>query len=94
MTGGLQRPTKGTIVKQKQGKFVVTDGPFAETKEVIDGFALVNAKSREEAIEIARRFMKVAGDGEGEILSCTTRALRRRESKAELLTEVDRAGAP
>jgi len=68
MTGGLQRPTKGTQVKLAGGKFTATDGPFAETKELIDGFALVQAKSREEAIELARRFMTVAGDGEGEIL--------------------------
>ncbi len=68
MTGGLQRPTKGTQVKLAGGKFTATDGPFAETKELIDGFALVQAKSREEAIEIARRFMTIAGDGEGEIL--------------------------
>ena len=68
MTGGLQRPTKGTQVKLAGGKFTATDGPFAETKELIDGFALVQAESREAAIELARRFMAVAGDGEGEIL--------------------------
>jgi hypothetical protein len=68
MTGGLQRPTKETHVKLAGGKFTATDGPFAETKELIDGFALVEAKSREEAVELARRFMNVAGDGEGEIL--------------------------
>src|SRR5260221_801047 len=68
MTGGLQRQTKGTQVKLAGGKFTATDGPFAETKELIDGFALVQTKSREEAIEIARRFMTVAGDGEGEVL--------------------------
>jgi hypothetical protein len=68
MTGGLQRPTKGTQIKLAGGKFTATDGPFAETKELIDGFALVQAKSREEAIEISRRFMNIAGDGEGEIL--------------------------
>lgn len=68
MTGGLQRPTKGTQIKLAGGKFTATDGPFAETKELIDGFALVQAKSREEAIELARRFMNIAGDGEGEIL--------------------------
>jgi hypothetical protein len=68
MTGGLQRPTKGTQVKLANGKFTATDGPFAETKELIDGFALVQTKSREEAVELARRFMAVAGDGEGEIL--------------------------
>jgi hypothetical protein len=68
MTGGLQRPTKGTQIKLAGGKFTATDGPFAETKELIDGFALVQPKSREEAIEISRRFMNIAGDGEGEIL--------------------------
>jgi hypothetical protein len=68
MTGGLQRPTKGTQLQQTNGKFIVTDGPFAETKELIDGFALINAKSREEAIEHARRFMAIAGDGSGEVL--------------------------
>ncbi len=68
MTGGLQRPTRGTQVKLAAGKFTATDGPFAETKELIDGFALVQTKSREEAVELARRFMNVAGDGEGEIL--------------------------
>jgi hypothetical protein len=68
MTGGLERPSKGTQVKLSGGKFTVTDGPFAETKELIDGFALVKANSREEAIEQARRFMAIAGDGEGEVL--------------------------
>jgi hypothetical protein len=68
MTGGLVRPTKGTQLRLAGGKFSVTDGPFAETKELIDGFALVQAKSKEEAIEMARRFMSIAGDGKGEIL--------------------------
>ena len=68
MTGGLVRPTKGTQVRMAEGKFTVTDGPFPETKELIDGFALIRVNSREEAIEQARRFMSVAGDGVGEIL--------------------------
>ena len=68
MTGGLQRPTKGTHIQFAGGKLSVTDGPFPETKELIDGFALIQAKSREEALELAGRFMKVAGDGTGEIL--------------------------
>jgi hypothetical protein len=68
MTGGLVRPTKGLKVRQEQGKFSVVDGPFAETKELIDGFALINAASHEEAIGHAKRFMSIAGDGEGEIL--------------------------
>jgi hypothetical protein len=68
MTGGLVRPTKGTQVKMAGGKFSVTDGPFPETKELIDGFALVKASSKQEAIALAERFMRVAGDGKGEIL--------------------------
>jgi hypothetical protein len=50
------------------GKYSVTDGPFPETKELIDGFALIKANSMAEAIELAKRFMAVAGEGEGEIL--------------------------
>jgi hypothetical protein len=68
MTGGLVRPTKGTQVRLSGGKFTVTDGPFAETKELIDGFALIKASSKEEAIEHARRFVSIVGEGQGEIL--------------------------
>jgi len=68
MTGGLQRATKGTRVRMTKGKFSVTDGPFPETKELIDGFALIEASSLEEAIAHCERFMKIAGDGQGEIL--------------------------
>jgi len=68
MTGGLVRPTRGVKVKCEGGNFTATDGPFAETKELIDGFALVNAASKEAAIAIAESFMRIAGDGTGEIL--------------------------
>jgi hypothetical protein len=68
MTGGLERPTRGTQVKLSGEAFSATDGPFAETKELIDGFALVRAASRQEALELAERFMRIAGDGVGEIL--------------------------
>jgi hypothetical protein len=68
MTGGLQRPTKGTHIKLSGSDFTVTDGPYAETKELIDGFALIEVSSKEEAIDVARQFMTVAGDGQGEIL--------------------------
>jgi hypothetical protein len=68
MTGGLVRPTKGTKVKCENGKVSITDGPFAETKELIDGFALVKASSKEEAIRLATEFMQLAGDGVGEVL--------------------------
>ena len=53
-------------MKQSNGEVTVTDGPFTESKEVIGGFALLEAKSKEHAIDLCRRFLKVAGDGEGE----------------------------
>ena len=46
----------------------MTDGPFAETKELIDGFAVVEVPSKEAAIAVATEFMQLAGDGTGEIL--------------------------
>jgi hypothetical protein len=45
----------------------VTDGPFTESKELIAGFAIVRTKTKAEAIELAKRFLKIAGDGESEI---------------------------
>jgi hypothetical protein len=63
-TGGLMPIAKGGAWIQRAGDEVtVTDGPFAETKEVSGGFAILEARSREDAIEITRRFLKVAGDG-------------------------------
>jgi hypothetical protein len=67
-TGGLLPLSMGGIrVKSSGGKVTVTDGPFTETKELVAGFAIVEVNSKEEAIEVSRRFYKVAGDGEGEI---------------------------
>ena len=68
MTGGLQRPSPATHIKLADGKFTATDGPFAETKELIDGFALLEAPSKEAALKVTERFMRIAGDGEGELL--------------------------
>ena len=52
---GLQASSKGARVRYSNGEFKVIDGPFAETKELIAGFWLIEAKSRDEAIEWARR---------------------------------------
>lgn len=68
MTGGLVRPDHGTKLKYAGGKFSVTDGPFAETKELIDGFALVRCDSLAEAVRLAKEFMTIAGDGTAEVL--------------------------
>lgn len=64
---GLQPSSKGLRVRITNGKFTVTDGPFTETKELISGFAIVEAKSKAEAIDLAKRFLKVVGEGESEI---------------------------
>lgn len=50
----LQGPSTVTTVKSKDGKRVVTDGPFIESKEVIGGFAVVQVADRDEALEMAR----------------------------------------
>jgi hypothetical protein len=66
-TGGFLPSPKDVRVRNSKGKITVTDGPFTEAKELIGGFALLEAKSREEAIEMGKRFLKIAGDGELEI---------------------------
>ena len=65
-TGGLQ-PT-GTRVKRSGGKVSVTDGPYIEAKELIAGFAVIQVDTKEEAIEWAKRFREVVGDGESEVV--------------------------
>jgi len=62
---GLQRSSKGARVGFKDGKVVVTDGPFAETKELIAGYWIINVKSRAEAIEWAKKipFQTLPNDG-------------------------------
>jgi hypothetical protein len=66
-TEGCLPSSKGARVRMTSGKFSVIDGPFTEAKEVVGGFALIQAKSKEEAIDHVKRFLKVAGDGETEI---------------------------
>ena len=61
-TGGLQPSSKGARVRVGGGKLTVTDGPFTEAKELIGGYAVVQARSKEEAIELGRRFMKLHAD--------------------------------
>jgi hypothetical protein len=66
-TDGLQPSSRGARVRISNGKFTVTDGPFTETKELIAGYAIVQARSKQEAIELAKRFLEVVGEGESEI---------------------------
>jgi len=65
---GLQASSKGARVKFSGGKRTVIDGPFAETKELIAGFWLIQVKSKQEAIEWATRCPAPHGENaEGEI---------------------------
>ncbi|WP_206318371.1 YciI family protein [Actinacidiphila epipremni] len=61
-TGGLRAVEPGAVVRQVKGKQTVLDGPFSEAKEVIGGYALVQAKSLEEATQWASRFLAVHGE--------------------------------
>ncbi len=64
-TGGLE--PGGIRVTSSGDEITVTDGPFAEAKEAAAGFALVEVRSKEEALELTRRFRKIVGDGESVI---------------------------
>ena len=61
-TAGLRPTAEGTRVRLRHGKLSTSDGPFAETKEVIGGFAILNYDSHEEAIAGARRVMQIHAD--------------------------------
>ena len=65
-TGALQ--PKGTRLRLTGGTFTVTDGPFTEVKELTAGFAVIQTQTLEEAIEWCKRFRKIVGDGESEIV--------------------------
>ena len=79
-TAGLQPTAKGKRIRLAGGKLTVIDGPFTETKEVVGGYALVEAKSNDEALALANRFMDLhrihwpAFEGE-----CEVRPLERGE---------------
>ncbi len=60
---GLQPTSKGWRIRYSGGKRTVIDGPFTETKELLAGYTLIEVKSREEALEWARRYPNPAGAG-------------------------------
>lgn len=66
-TGGLQASTHGARVKISNGKITVTDGPFAETKELIGGYAIFEMETLEEAVRWTKRFLEIMSEGECEI---------------------------
>jgi hypothetical protein len=60
--GGLLPSVTGTRITANGGGLSITDGPFAETKEVIGGYAIVKADSKAEAVELGRQFMQLHTD--------------------------------
>src|SRR5262245_56165488 len=64
---GCMPSASGARVRLAKGKLTVTDGPFTESKEVIGGLAILQADSKEAAVELVRQFLHAAGDGECEL---------------------------
>jgi len=66
-TEGCLPSALGVRVRRTGEKLSVTDGPFTEAKELVGGFAILKADSKEDAIELARKFLRLAGEGECEL---------------------------
>src|SRR5262245_40821990 len=60
--GGLLPSSQGVRIQVARGKTSVVDGPFAETKELVGGYAIFDLKSRDEAIASGKRFMQLHAD--------------------------------
>jgi hypothetical protein len=58
-TAGLRATKDGARVRLSGGKLTVTDGPFTEAKEIVGGFAIIEAKTRQQAMELATKFMEL-----------------------------------
>ena len=68
VTLDLRLPTYGTRrTRRSDGRVTVTDGPFTEAKEVVGGFAILKANSKQAAIDLAKHFLSFVGQGECEL---------------------------
>lgn len=61
-TGGRDAEMLELTIKRRGGQTATTDGPFAESKEVVGGYALLEVKDRAEAIAVSNRFLDLIGD--------------------------------
>lgn len=61
-TAGLRPTADGVRVRSRFGRLSTTEGPFTETKEVVGGYAILEAASMKEAIALTERFLQVHGD--------------------------------
>lgn len=66
-TGGVTPPSDAVKVRYSGGEFTVLDGPFAEAKELVGGWALLECRDKAEAAEWTKRFLAIAGQGESTI---------------------------
>jgi hypothetical protein len=66
-TEGCMPSALGARVRIDGGKFTVSDGPFTESKELVGGFAILEAPSKEKAVEYVKEFLQVVGQGECEL---------------------------
>ena len=81
-TEGCLPSALGARVRLSGDKLTVTDGPFTESKELVGGFAILRTNSKQEAIQLAKQFLQVVGEGECELrqvyeegeASCTDKA--------------------
>ena len=63
-TGGIAPSSEGVKISLKEGDYTVVDGPFAEAKELVGGWALMECRDLSEAVEWSKRFLGVLGEGE------------------------------
>jgi hypothetical protein len=63
-TGGIAPTSEGVKINLKNGEFSVVDGPFTEAKELVGGWALMECRDLDEAVEWSKRFISVLGEGE------------------------------
>ena len=88
-TEGCLPSALGVRVRRAGEKLTVTDGPFAETRELVGGFAILKTSSKAEAVELARKFLQVAGEGE-----CELRQLYEPGAESNCAGSVDRIEVP
>jgi hypothetical protein len=86
-TEGCLPSARGARVRRSGSQTTVSDGPFTEAKELVGGFAILEAQSKQEAIELTKAFLAVAGDGECEVRELYTQQDTSRGDTATQLAE-------
>lgn len=88
-TEGCLPSALGARIRRSDGKVAVTDGPFTESKELVGGFAILQANSKEEAIQLVKNFLSIVGQGECELrqlyeANCAEQKLADTRERAEV----------